>query len=136
MSMSNVCPSCGVAGIRYWHKIAAFCNALAPAQCNRCGAYSVPLEAVQPGVLLSVPEVVAGPVVLVAWLATHDLRLSLQLGLGALVLLFCFKVQRARLVAFVPQNESELKRRRGLAIAIAVAVLACLGIFTLLIPKR
>lgn len=112
------------------------CNALAPAQCDRCGAYSVPREAVEPGVLLSIPEVVAGPVVLLTWLATRDLRLSVQIGLGAFVLLFGFKAHKARLVAFVPQNEPELKRRRGFAIAIAVAVLAFLGMFTLLVPER
>ena len=134
MRLASVCPSCGAAGIRHSQKFVAMWDGLVPAQCDRCGAFCVPKSAVEPGALVFMPEAIAGPVVLLLWWITKDARLSCQIGLSALVLFIAIEVQRARLVAFVPENAPRLRPRRRWMLAGAVVVLAICYLFTLLVP--
>ena len=104
-----------------------------PAQCGVCGKFSivVPFSAS----LLGVPEIVAGPVGLVVWFATKDIRLAAQLGLLAYAGVFSVVAKRAQLIAFVPEDESKLRERRTRLLWALTGCLALLLALTALIPQ-
>ena len=132
MTLISVCPICGAPGIGYSDKLAAMMDTLMPAQCRVCGKYSI----VSPFTvsLLHFPEIIAGPVCFVVWLATTDIRLAAQLGLLAYVGCFGVAAKRARLVAFVREGESKLRERRTRLLWVSAGCLGLLFALTTLIP--
>ena len=106
----SICPICGAPGIRYSHKVAATMDTLLSAQCNVCGKFSIVDPSSAPW--LRLPEIVAGPVGFVVWVATEDIRLAAQIGLLAYAGVFSVMAKRAQLIAFVPEDESNLRKRR------------------------
>lgn len=134
MTLISTCPICGASGIHYSHKFAAAMDTLMPAQCGVCGKYSIvaPFSTSWMGF----PEIVAGPVGLVVWFATKDIRLAAQLGLLAYVGVFSVVAKRVQLVAFVlaAEDESKLKERRTRLLWALAGCLALLIALTTLIP--
>ena len=111
VTLFSICPVCGATGIPYTHKVAAALDTLVPAQCRTCTDYSIVVPFSTSW--LGVPEAVVGPVGLVVWLTTQDLRLAVQLGLLSYVIVFGVVAKRARLIAFVPTNGPTLKKIRN-----------------------
>jgi hypothetical protein len=132
MTLISICPVCRAPGIRYSHRVAAAMDTLMPAQCLTCGKYSIAVPFSTSW--LGVPEAVAGPVGLIVWLATQDLRFAVQLGLLAYAGVFSVVAKRARLVAFVPENDSKLKNRRARMLWTSLGGFALLFLLTAAIP--
>ena len=129
---ASPCPFCRASGIPYSHKVAATLDTLTPARCEICGEFSI----VAPFLTswLVVPEAVVVPVGFVAWLATENLRLAVQVGLLVYAAVICIVAKRAQLVSFVPDDECKLKgKRKTLLWALAGGFLLLLSL-TVLVP--